>query len=158
MFATDRGGAIMGSVGAFMVLEPVDAASARGARIFAEISGVETAQARRRPGEVATALGDLIGALGGFSEDVRVLSSASGVAPWTMEEHDAIAARLPGADIVATGDLVGHGLEAAFPAATALAAALIADGGAADALVTGAGHWRGEGAARLVAPGSEDGA
>ena len=43
-------------------------------------------------------------------------------------------------------------LDAMIPAATALAAALIAEGGAAEVLVTGAGHWRGEGAARLVAP------
>ena len=67
----------------------------------------------------------------------------------TAEEASAIAG-LPAAKRVATGDLVGHALEAAFPISVALAAIALANGQASEAIVTGAGHWRGEGAARLV--------
>ncbi|MGL4442182.1 MAG: beta-ketoacyl-ACP synthase, partial [Alsobacter sp.] len=57
---------------------------------------------------------------------------------------------LPQARRIATGDLVGHALEAAFPVSVALAAAALSAGQAQEAVVTGIGHWRGEGAAHLV--------
>jgi 3-oxoacyl-[acyl-carrier-protein] synthase II len=151
VFADDRGGAVMGSLGAFVVLESADGAAARGAKVLAEIAAVASGWARREPGAVEAELGGLIGQLGPFEPGAHVISAASGVAPWTAEERSAIGAAVPQAKLTAVGDLVGHGLEAAFPAATALAAALIAEGEAAEVLVTGAGHWRGEGAARLVA-------
>ena len=155
VFADERGGAVMGSVGAFVVLEAADKAAARGARVFAEIEAVAAGRAKREPGMVETEMAALIGQLGDFAADARVLSAASGVAPWTGEEQAAIMAAVPQANVTATGDLVGHGLEAAFPTAVALAAALIDEGDAPEVLVTGAGHWRGEGAARLVKPAKE---
>ena len=152
VFSADRGGAVMGSVGAFVVLESADSAAARDARVYAEVAGVVSGWAQREPGAVEAEMGGLIGRLGPFVPGARVLSAASGVAPWTAEERSAIAAALPKASVTAAGDLVGHGLEAAFPAAVALAAVLISQGEEAEVLVTGVGHWRGEGAARLVAP------
>lgn len=154
VFAAKRAGAIMGSVGAFLVLESAQAAEARGARVFAELSGVASGWAKRAPGAVQSSLGALIGTLGAPDARSLALSAASGVAPWTAEERAALSGALPTAAPVATGDFFGHGLEAAFPAAVALAAAAIHAGDAPEALVTGASHWRGEGAARLVARGA----
>jgi 3-oxoacyl-[acyl-carrier-protein] synthase II len=150
VFAPDRGGAITGSVGAFMVLEAADVAAGRGVRIRAELEGVAASRARRDEGGVKRGLSALIAGIGPFGPRARAVSAASGVAPWTAEEHAAISAALPAAPIIATGDHIGHAMEAAFPAAVALAAALLDAGEAEEALVTGAGHWRGEGAARLV--------
>ena len=50
VFADERGGAMMGSVGAFVVLEAADMAAARGARIFAEIEGCGCRQSKARAG------------------------------------------------------------------------------------------------------------
>jgi len=153
VFDAARRGAIMGSVGAFLVLEPADAAADRGARVLAEIAGVAGGWARRAtPGGVKASLAALLSGLGPIGGYGLALSAASGVAPWTGEEHAALAAA-SAAEPVATGDLFGHALEAAFPAAVALAAAAIGAGHAPAALVSCASHWRGEGAARLVAPG-----
>jgi 3-oxoacyl-[acyl-carrier-protein] synthase II len=52
--------------------------------------------------------------------------------------------------VYASGDVIGHTLEAQATAGTALAAALIAHGHGDEALATVVGHWRGEGAVRLV--------
>ena len=153
VFADDRAGCITGSVGAFLMLEPVEAAAQRGARVFAEVAGVQSGFAKRRPGAVGAELARLIGELGPFTSGTRAISAATGIAPRTAEEREAIAAALPGAEVLAAGDLVGHGLEAAFPTAVAFAAALVAEGDTSDVLVTGAAQWRGEGAARIIAPG-----
>lgn len=142
-------GAITGSAGAFLVLEPAERAKARGARAYARLSHVAAAHSRRQPGAVATSLDTLIAGFGPVGAGPLAVSAATGVAGITAEEAGAIA-KLPGARRIATGDLVGHTLEAAFPVSVALAAAAIATGQTSEAIVTGAGHWRGEGAARLV--------
>jgi 3-oxoacyl-[acyl-carrier-protein] synthase II len=49
-------------------------------------------------------------------------------------------------------DLLGHSVEAAFPAAIAQAAFAIQAGRARQVLVTGTGPWRGEAVALLEAP------
>lgn len=152
VFAPERGGVITGSIGVFLVLEAADVAAKRGARMRAEITGVTAGRARREQGGVSQEFRRLIAGLGGFAPRSLAVSAASGVAPWSGEEQGAIAEALPNAPLRASGDVIGHGLEAAFPAAVALAAALLEAGEADEALVTGAGHWRGEGAARLVAP------
>jgi len=142
-------GAITGSAGAFLVLEAADRAAARGAKVHAKLTHVGATRSRRQPGTVEAALRGLISGFGPIASGALAVSAATGVAGITAEEASAIAT-LPQVKSVATCDLVGHAVEAAFPVSVALAAAAIANGQATEAIVTGAGHWRGEGAARLV--------
>jgi 3-oxoacyl-[acyl-carrier-protein] synthase II len=112
--------------------------------------GVASDRRRREPGSVAVALK-------GFAADLKakpdaIVSGATGVARITEEESEAAAAIAGNAALHATGDLVGHMMEGQAPAGVGLAAALIARGGAGEALVTSVGHWRGEGALRLMRP------
>ncbi len=145
----DGPGAVTGSAGAFLVLESAERAARRGARAHAALGGVVAARSRRAPGSVETTLRGLLGGFGLLGRDVLAVTAASGAAAITDEEAAAIAATGPSRR-VATGDLVGHALEAAFPVSVALAAAALSTGQAGQAIVTGAGHWRGEGAAHLM--------
>ena len=99
-----------------------------------------------RSGAICT----LLGSFGPIGTEALAISAATGCAGITGEEAAAIAAAAPTAKRVATGDLVGHGVEAAFPVSVALAAIALSAGQASEAIVTGSGHWRGEGAAHLV--------
>lgn len=146
----DAPGLITGSAAAFLVLEPAEHAKARGAAIHARLAAVGATRSKRSPGSVRQALAQLLAGFGKPSSQTLAISAASGAAGVTDEEQAALAGYGPGR-ILASGDLVGHALEAAFPVAVALAAAAIAAGQTRDAVVTGAGHWRGEGAAHLVA-------
>lgn len=143
-------GLITGSAGAFLVLESAERAAARGARAYAKLSHTGAARSRREAGTVQSALTTLLGGFGSISGDALAISAATGCAGITGEEAAAIAAAAPSAKRIATGDLVGHGVEAAFPVSVALAAIALSAGQAREAIVTGAGHWRGEGAAHLV--------
>ncbi len=143
-------GIITGSASAFLVLETAERAAARGATVHARLDRVVAARSKRAAGSVEQSLRALIGGLGKLSPDLVTISAATGAAGITAEEAAALAS-LPQAHRIATGDLVGHALEAAFPISVALAAAALSAGQANEAVVTGAGHWRGEGAARLVA-------
>jgi 3-oxoacyl-[acyl-carrier-protein] synthase II len=143
-------GLITGSAGAFLVLESAERAAARGARAYAKLSQTGAARSRREAGTVQSALTTLLGGFGPIAGDALAISAATGCAGITAEEATAIATAAPTAKRVATGDLVGHGVEAAFPVSVALAAIALSAGQASEAIVTGAGHWRGEGAAHLV--------
>ncbi len=156
VFSAERHGAIMGSIGAFLVLESLEAANDRNATIFAEISGVASDRASTAPGAVSAGLASIVESLGPFGDDVAVYSAASGVAPRTSDERAAISAALPEARVVGISDLCGHGLEAAFPAAVAIGAAQISAGGAPDIIATCASRWRGYGAVRLIEPEAGD--
>jgi 3-oxoacyl-[acyl-carrier-protein] synthase II len=145
----DAPGIVTGSAGAFLVLESAERAAARGARAHAKLSHVGAARSNRTPGAVEAALRTLIAGFGPPSPGALAISAATGATGVTAEEAAAIAA-LPQAKRIATGDLVGHALEAAFPISVALAAIALSTERASEAIVTGAGHWRGEGAARLV--------
>lgn len=145
----DAPGIITGSASAFLVLESAERAAARGATVHARLDKVVAARSKRAPGTVEAALRGLLDALGPVSPAALVVSAATGAAGITAEEATVIAA-LPKAHRLATGDLVGHALEAAFPISIALAAAALSAGQAKEAVVTGAGHWRGEGAAHLL--------
>ncbi|WP_439499282.1 beta-ketoacyl-ACP synthase [Bosea sp. (in: a-proteobacteria)] len=151
VFARDGNpGLITGSAAAFLVLESAERAAARGARIFARLDAVAAGRSKRREaGAVEASLRGLITELGAIAPGVLSVSAATGVAGITAEEA-AVLAGLPQARRIATGDLLGHPVEAAFPVSVALAAAALAAGQANEAIVTGVGHWRGEGAARLV--------
>lgn len=143
-------GLITGSAGAFLVLESAERAAARGARAYAKLSQTGAARSRREAGTVQSALTKLLGGFGPIAGDALAISAATGCAGISAEEAAAIAAATPAAKRIATGDLVGHGVEAAFPVSVALAAIALSAGQAREAIVTGAGHWRGEGAAHLV--------
>jgi 3-oxoacyl-[acyl-carrier-protein] synthase II len=147
---SDAPGMITGSAGAFLVLESAERAAARGARAHARLSHASAHRSRRQPGSVAKALDELLAGFGPLGSDALAISAATGCAEITDEEAAAIAKAAPGARRVAAGDLVGHSVEAAFPVSVALAAAALSTGAANEAIVTGAAHWRGEGAARLV--------
>jgi 3-oxoacyl-[acyl-carrier-protein] synthase II len=146
----DAPGLISGSAAAFLVLEPAEHAQARGARIYARLAEVGATRSKRSPSSVEQALTGLLAGFGPAKPGTLAISAASGAAGVTSEEEAALRHVGP-ARLVASGDLVGHALEAAFPIAIALAAAAIAAGQTREAVVTGAGHWRGEGAAHLVA-------
>jgi 3-oxoacyl-[acyl-carrier-protein] synthase II len=146
--ASEAGGMILGSGGAFLVLESREHAAARGVAPIAVLAGIASDRSRREPGDVARALRRQAEALGG-APDV-VITGATGVAGITDEERDAIQGFAGNAAVHVTGDLVGHAMEAQAPIGVALAAALIARGQAGEALVTSVGHRRGEGALRLT--------
>ena len=139
------GGAVLGSLGAFLVLESADHARARGARAHARLAAVaqDYGRAEQRKARIETALGAL-----GASDIATLVSGASGGAAATRDEFDALNAHVDASAIVTIGDLVGHGVEAQFPAAVAIAALLAKDG---PALATTVGLWRSEGLA-LVEP------
>ncbi|HZH09232.1 MAG TPA: beta-ketoacyl-ACP synthase [Microvirga sp.] len=142
------GGMILGSAACFLVLESREHAEKRGAKPLAALAGVASDRSRRQPGSVEKALHGLSGQLNG-KPDV-VISGATGVKGITEEEQAALKDIAPGAAVHATGDVIGHAMEAQAPAGVALAAGLIANGKASDALVTSIGHWRGEGALRVT--------
>jgi 3-oxoacyl-[acyl-carrier-protein] synthase II len=141
-----HGGMVTGSVGAFLVLEAAHSARARGATAQARLDSVVADRTRRNPADIVRTLTAMAGPQTGVP---LVVSASSGVPACVAEEKVALDAIAPGADIVAMGDLTGHAIEAAFPAAVALAAALLQAGRGREAVVTGVGHHRGEGLARL---------
>lgn len=156
VFSAERNGSIMGSIGAFLVLESLERANARDAEILAEISGAVSDRASAGPDALTSELASMIEGLGPFEDDVTVISAASGIEPRTSNERAAIAAAAPSATVFGVSDFVGHGLEAAFPAAVAFGVARIASGAASDVVATCASRWRGYGAVRLVAPPVKD--
>ena len=158
-----KGGFVGGALGAFLVLETAEHAAARGATPLARLAGVATDAAHQRAGGgSAAAARALWQRLGAPAEGLGVLSGMTGVAE-AREEEDAFLAGLGAAAVRRTGSLIGHGVEATFPANVALGALALSRGGfypamdPADAgdgavdriLVTGFGQWRGEALALL---------
>jgi 3-oxoacyl-[acyl-carrier-protein] synthase II len=141
----NKPGMITGSAGAFLVLESEAHAAARNAVAIAELGPVQAGRAKRaEPGAVKAMLQQLIARAG---QAELAISAATGIAGITSDENTALDAS---SHKIAIGDLAGHAVEAAFPLSVALAAALVQAGEAPDALVTGVGHWRGEGAVRVM--------
>ena len=140
------GGVALGSVGAFLVLESAAHAGERGARAHGVLStvladyGMEDGRSER----IAHLLRDAHAGEAGL-----IVSGASG----TAKAREAEQQGLGGADVSLTprfvGDMVGHGVEAQFPAAVAFAALGLGEGGA---VATTVGPWRSEGVARLDPP------
>lgn len=166
---SDGGGFVLGSVGAFLVVESKSHALSRGARAYAKLSDVTSGRCNRQPGlsvNNANAQFDLLG--GGLPKGpLAVLSGASGAEPATFEELSFLEdLEWDGYDtaIRAYGTMLGHSVEAHFPAGIALAALALSKGSFFNpfdssgiestfkdtlerVLVTGWGHWRGEGLA-----------
>ncbi len=145
----DTSGVHFGSLGAFLVLESSDHAEARGARIYAELAGVEGAHGPRDGDGLTRRLGETLEHVG-MPAEAHVLSGATGIA----DARDAEMASLGNRNATYFGSVFGHGLEAQFPFGVALAA-IAHDGDATG--ITGVGAWRSEGAA-LVRPYSRDAA
>jgi len=147
---SENGGFVLGSGAAFLLLESAEHAAERGAKPFAVIDAVANDRVRRRPGAVAEALPRLLREAGVETPDV-ILSGATGVASLAAEEAQALRSALPGAPVRATGDVIGHPIEAVPPFGAAIAAALCAAGKAREVAITSVGHRSGEGVIRIVA-------
>lgn len=168
------GGMVTGSMGAFLVLESPAHAAARGATPTARLEGVRADRCRRGPGE-ATAIArrqfDELTSRLGADDRLAVFTGATGAEPATSEERAFLTGLRLGDNQIparAAGSIVGHGLEAQFPALVAIAALAVSHGsifspldgtgteadgpsGIDRVLVNQWGHWRGEGMA-LVGP------
>ena len=146
----DAPGFILGSCAAFLMLEAAETAAARGARALARLAPVASDLTRRGPGSTVASL-DTLWTQAGIAKPDAVLSGATGVAPVTTEEAEALARLAPGTPVRALGDLIGHGLEVTAPFGAALAAALVSERSLGEVAVTAIGHRRGEGVVRVLA-------
>jgi len=161
------GGAILGSVACFLVIESRVHARTRGVTPKAHIAGVRTDRCRRAPGEAAAIASRQIAALGGASAASAVISGATGVLGPTSEERSMLDNL--GLPVRAASTALGNSVEPSFPAAVALAAMSISrgrlfpplepaeasfEGSPSGLFVTSWGMWRGE-ATALVVPAQE---
>jgi len=121
------GGTVLGSLGAFLVIESRDHAEARGRKPYARIGAVLSQQTRRRPGEAAAAAQrqfDEIAEVGG-GRPPSVLSGATGMAQATAEEQGLLAALIDQgrvSTVRGSANILGSGIEATFPALMGLGA------------------------------------
>jgi 3-oxoacyl-[acyl-carrier-protein] synthase II len=160
------GGMLLGSVGAFLVVESRSHAEARGATPFAHIAAIRTDRCHRDPGQAtANARAQFDAFAPHYDPDsAAVISGASGVAAITLEEQAFLVSI--GLPVRASATAVGTSLEPSFPASLGLAALAVQRGAlfgpleAAEqsmtpplrqALVTSWGHWRGEALALVTA-------
>jgi 3-oxoacyl-[acyl-carrier-protein] synthase II len=161
----ENGGVALGSFGAFVVIEAREHAEARGAKPLARLTAVLSDRSRREPGGVTAALAGMWNKIKAKikSGHAAVLSGASGAEPATNEERAFLQAHGDLA-VRATGSYLGHGPEPQFVMNIALAAVALGhaslfppcdttglerpmSGDLSQVLVTGVGHWRGEGLA-----------
>lgn len=167
-------GMIMGSAGAFLILESREHAEERGARPYAQINKVVSDRSNRQPGAALRTTDSLFEKI---SEQVPsgtlpVLSSCCGVQPQLKEEHDFLNGLSEhGIDPAIRGvtTLFGNTLEAQFPLSVILASLAISRGafftpfdetGAEkefsgepqSVLISTWGHWRGESLALVGKP------
>ncbi|WP_275783209.1 beta-ketoacyl-ACP synthase [Pararhizobium gei] len=162
------GGMILGSVGAFLVLESRGHATARGARIYATIDAIGGDRGSRDGDRLEQRLDYLTTpAADADPASTIVFSGTSGFHDLAAREKAFLDAQFPKAAIRAYGGLAGHGLEAQFPLGLAFAALTLGSGAkvppfdatvetpmedaAKTAIVTTIGHARGEGIAVLSA-------
>ena len=158
-------GFALGSKSAFLVIEAREHAEARGAKPFARLAAVLSDRSRRKPGDVTASLDKLWRTIADKLAPGQhaAISGASGVKDATAEERAFFAAH-PDIAVRATGTYLGHALEPQFAMNIAIAALAVSrgrlfppgdssgverpmDGPLKQAVVTGVGHWRGEGLA-----------
>jgi 3-oxoacyl-[acyl-carrier-protein] synthase II len=162
------GGMILGTVGAFLVLESREHAEARGAHIYAVLDAVEGDRGNRDEGKLEARLGGMVPEAAALSaSDTIVFSGASGLADLTQREKAHLAERFAGMPVRGYAGSIGHSVEAQFPAGLALAALAIDAGAtvpafdaaieaaqagpAKHAIISTVGYVRGEGLAVLSA-------
>ena len=164
-----RSGMVLGSLGAFLVLEARGHAEARNAKPLARLARVLSERSARPPGAVSAALTRMWQTLTphGARAGMAVISGATGAQPATNEER-AWLKSLAEVPVRATGSRVGHGLEPQFSMNIALATLALGreklfppadssgvereyEGPLERVAVTAVGHWRGEGMALVEA-------
>lgn len=164
------GGMIMGSVGAFLMLESREFAEARGAHIYAVVDAIDADRGSRDNAGLERRLQQLAGDVAGkAANDVVVFSGSTGMSDLATREKAVLETLFEGASIRGFGGVTGHAMEAQFPLGLALAALALdakasvpafdpdhetnMQGAAAKAVVTTVGYIRGEGLAVLSANG-----
>ncbi|MCY0095875.1 beta-ketoacyl-ACP synthase [Hoeflea ulvae] len=157
----------LGTAGAFLVLESLEHAQARGAHIYARLDAVLADRGNRADGGMERRLQDLADGTGASADGAGsvVFCGTPGLSDLSGRERAFLETRFPEAPLRTIGALFGHSLEAQFPTAVALACLALdaetpispfADGegaaatAAGSAIVTTIGHVRGEGIARLT--------
>jgi 3-oxoacyl-[acyl-carrier-protein] synthase II len=162
-------GMVLGSLGAFLVLEARGHAEARNATPLARLSGVLSERSSRPAGAITAALARMWQRLvpPPAPAGIAVISGATGAQPATGEER-AWLKTLPDVPVRASGSILGHGFEPQFAMNIALAALALGrkklfpavdpsgvereyEGPLERVVVTAVGHWRGEGMALIEA-------
>jgi len=162
------GGLVMGSLGAFLVIESRTHAQRRGAKIIARLNAVMSERSSRQTDPVAPSMRKMWQRIADNTKPgAAFISGASGAEPATRGERQFLAEHsdIP---VRAMGSYIGHGMEPSFPMNVALAALALSRGSLfpsrdetgfeqpmgvplKQAIVTGVGYWRGEGMALLEA-------
>ena len=162
-------GMVLGSLGAFLVLEARGHAEARNAKPLARLSGVLSERSDRSAGAIPAALARMWQRLvpPPVPAGIAVISGATGAQPASGEER-AWLKTLPDVPVRATSSILGHGFEPQFAMNIALAALALGreklfpavdssgvereyEGPLERVAVTAVGHWRGEGIALIEA-------
>jgi 3-oxoacyl-[acyl-carrier-protein] synthase II len=168
------GGMVMGSAGAFLILESRQSAEARGAKPYARINTVVSNRCNRQPGASREAADGLFQRIADQipTGPLPVLSGCCGVQPQLQEEHEFLDSLTGhGIDPIIRGvsTLFGNTLEAQFPVNVILASLAISRGAFFDPFDTSGvekeysgspdrillstwGHWRGESLALIEKP------
>ncbi len=168
------GGMIMGSAGAFLVLESRQHAEARGVKPYARINAVVSDRCNRQPGAAGKVAERLLERIAAQipAGPLAVLSGNCGLQPQLTEEHEFLSSLADkGIDpaIRAVTTVFGNTLEAQFPGNVILAALAISRGAFFDpfddsgvekvfegqpqrVLISSWGHWRGESLALIDTP------
>jgi 3-oxoacyl-[acyl-carrier-protein] synthase II len=163
------GGMAVGSLGAFLVLESREHATMRNAKPLARLVSVQSDRVRRQPGAVTASLARMWGNVAPHLRpgQAALISGATGAEPATTEERNWLSS-IGDVPVRASGTYVGHGIEPQFVMNIALATVALgheklfapaSPSGVeaamttplAQAIVTGVGHWRGEGMALVEA-------
>jgi 3-oxoacyl-[acyl-carrier-protein] synthase II len=168
------GGMIMGSAGAFLVLESRAHAEARGAKPYARINSIVSDRCNRQPGAAKKVAEGLLEQVADQIPEgpLPVLSSCCGVQPQLSEEHeflDELSKRGISPAIRGVTTVLGNTMEAQFPVNVILASLALSKGAFFDPfddsgveqvfsgnperiLISSWGHWRGESLALLDKP------
>ena len=160
-------GVNLGTSGAFLVLESLEHATARGAHIYARLDTVVADRGPRDEGRLEQRLRRLSDDAGtsGSGADTVVFCGATGFPDLSARERTFLQTRFPTSPLRTVSALFGHSVEAQFSTGLALACLALYAGtpinpfaagedaeaqvGANSAIVTTIGHARGEGIARL---------